>query len=150
MSTESIPRPGTAPRAGTPAAERHRPPRIVIVADDLVWATRLEGLVRGAGARPTMSRDMSGLQRLLDDPDRAVGVVVDLTARAYDGVQAVALAARAGRSVLAAGQHDDLELRRRALAAGATRVLPYARLHAAGPALLRAWVASLNAGGAGT
>lgn len=144
MSTESI------PRAGTPGAGQNGIPRIVILADDLVWATRLEHLVRAAGARPAMTRDMSGLQRLLDDPDRAAGVVVDLTARAYDGVEAVALAARAGRRVLAAGQHDDLELRRRALAAGAAQVLPYARLHAAGPALLRAWVASLITGGTGT
>ena len=49
--------------------------------------------------------------------------IVDLTARAYDGIAAIAAAHAAGRPVLAVGQHDDVALRRRALAAGADRVL---------------------------
>ena len=52
-------------------------------------------------------------------------VIVDLTARAYDGILAIADAHAAGRPVLAVGQHDDVGLRRRALAAGADRVHPY-------------------------
>jgi hypothetical protein len=43
-------------------------------------------------------------------------VIVDLTARAYDGILAIAEAHAAGRPVLAVGQHDDVALRRRALA----------------------------------
>jgi hypothetical protein len=66
--------------------------------------------------------------------------VVDLTARAYDGVAAIGIARAAGLRVLAVGQHDDLDLRRRALAAGAERVYAYRKLFESGPATLAAWL----------
>lgn len=47
------------------------------------------------------------------------GVVIDLTARAYDGIDAAEHATSARKLVLTIGQHDDPELRRRAHAAGA-------------------------------
>jgi hypothetical protein len=68
-------------------------------------------------------------------------VIVDLTARAYDGVAAIAAARGAGRPVLAVGQHDDLDLRRRALTAGADRVHPYRQLFEDGPRQLGRWLA---------
>ena len=67
-------------------------------------------------------------------------VIVDLTARAYDGVAAIETARAAGRPVLAVGQHDDHELRRRALAAGADRVFAYRKLFEDGPRTLAAWL----------
>jgi len=42
--------------------------------------------------------------------------------------------------VLAVGQHDDHELRKRALACGADRVLAYRKLFEEGPATIEAWV----------
>jgi len=42
--------------------------------------------------------------------------------------------------VLAVGQHDDLELRKRALARGADRVLAYRKLADDGPATIKAWM----------
>lgn len=111
---------------------------MAILADDLIWATRLADLVRGAGSVPVAVRSLSALEAALPDADR---VVVDLTARAYDGIEAVACAAAAGRRVLAVGQHDDADLRRRALAAGAERVHPYRRLFDDGPRQLGAWLA---------
>jgi DNA-binding NarL/FixJ family response regulator len=77
------------------------------------------------------------LEAVLPDVDH---VVVDLTARAYDGVAAIGLARAAGRPVLAVGQHDDAPLRRRALAAGASRVHPYRLLYEDGPRRLRTWL----------
>ena len=67
-------------------------------------------------------------------------VIVDLTARAYDGVAAIQAAA-AAHPVLAVGQHDDHLLRKRAPAAGATRVYAYRKLFEDGPATLSAWIA---------
>ena len=84
-------------------------------------------------------RTLDALAAALPDVDR---VVVDLTARAYDGVAAVALAAAAGRRVLAVGQHDDAVLRRAAIAAGADRVHPYRQLFEDGPRQLAAWLAT--------
>jgi CheY-like chemotaxis protein len=110
---------------------------VAILADDLIWATRLADLVRGAGAVALPVRSAAALEAALPDVDR---VVIDLTARAYDGVAAIDLACAAGRPVLAVGQHDDADLRRRALAAGADRVHPYRRLFEDGPRQLAAWL----------
>ena len=112
---------------------------MAILADDLIWATRLADLVRGADAVALPVRSAAALEAALPDVDR---VVVDLTARAYDGVAAIALAHAAGRPVLAVGQHDDVNLRHRALAAGADRVHPYRRLFEDGHRQLAAWLAT--------
>ena len=74
----------------------------------------------------------------LGDADAAI---VDLTARAYDGVSAIEAAHAAGVRVIAVGQHDDHDLRRRALDAGAERVYAYRKLFEDGPATLERWLA---------
>jgi hypothetical protein len=71
--------------------------------------------------------------------------VVDLTARAYDGLDALRAAGAAGVPAIAVGQHDDTELRRRAKAAGATRVHAYRALFEHGDRELGAWIARLAA-----
>ena len=78
-------------------------------------------------------RTMSGIGR----PTHAV---IDLTARAYDGLAAVRLASAAGLHVLCVGQHDDQELRRAARSAGADRVYAYRKLFEDGHAILAAWL----------
>jgi DNA-binding response OmpR family regulator len=115
--------------------------RVAVVADDLIWATRLADLVRGAGAEAIPARTMAGLDAALPGCD---AVIVDLTTRAYDGIAAIASARAAGRPVLAVGQHDDAELRRNALAAGADRVHSYRRLFEDGPRQLARWLASVD------
>lgn len=121
-------------RAGT------RPPlRVAVLADDLIWATRLAGHVRAAGAEPVAARELGAFAAALDGTGLAI---VDLTARAYDGVAAIELATASGARVLAVGQHDDLELRKRAMAAGAERVFAYRKLFEDGPGTLEAWLES--------
>jgi DNA-binding NarL/FixJ family response regulator len=95
--------------------------------------------VRSCDAIAVPVRSAAGLEGALPDVDR---VIVDLTARAYDGVDAIGLARTAGRPVLAVGQHDDPELRRRALAAGADRVHPYRQLFEDGQRQLSRWLAA--------
>jgi DNA-binding NarL/FixJ family response regulator len=114
---------------------------VAILADDLIWATRLADLVRAADAIAVPVRSLAALDAVLPDVDR---VIVDLTARAYDGVDAVAHAHAAGKPVLAVGQHDDIDLRRRALAAGADRVHPYRQLFEDGPRQLSRWLAAVE------
>lgn len=84
------------------------------------------------------ARSLAAFEAVLPEVDRAI---VDLTARGYDGIAAIATAAAAGRSVLAVGQHDDRETRQRALAAGASRVLAYRRVFEDGPRQIGAWLA---------
>jgi DNA-binding NtrC family response regulator len=113
--------------------------RVVVLADDLIWSTRLADALRSVGGEVRSARTAAALDALLPEVDR---VVVDLTARAYDGVAAISAARAAGRRVLAVGQHDDLDLRRRALAAGAERVYAYRKLFEDGPSVLGAWLGS--------
>ncbi len=76
----------------------------------------------------------------------AAGCIVDLTARAYDGVAALRAAGRGGVPAVAVGQHDDADLRRAAREAGATRVYAYRALFEHGDRELGAWIAGLGAG----
>jgi DNA-binding response OmpR family regulator len=111
--------------------------RILILADDLIWSTRLVGHARAAGAEPTAVRDAASFRAALAAVDAAI---VDLTSRAYDGLAAIAAARDARIPVLAVGQHDDHVLRRDALAVGADRVLAYRKLFEDGPATIRRWL----------
>jgi len=108
---------------------------VAILADDLIWSTRLSDALRAAGAKPRTLRRLEDLEGLA-----ASDVVIDLTARAYDGVAAVRLATAAGRRVVAVGQHDDAALRKAALEAGASRVFTYRALFEDGPRLLGHWL----------
>ena len=112
---------------------------VVILADDLIWASRLKVAVERADGRPTMARSLADLDDALEAmPDGRV--IVDLSSRAYDGVAAVRAAAGGGAHVIAVSQHDDLELRRAALDAGARRVYSYNKLFSDGPATIARWL----------
>jgi len=115
------------------------PPRVLVVADDLIWSTRLVSQATAAGAVSHAVRDLTGLRAAIAEhpPDL---VIVDLSARAFDGVAAVAESVGVRTRVLAVAQHEDLALRRRALAAGARRVYAYGKVHAGGIALLKRWL----------
>lgn len=114
--------------------------RVAVVADDLIWRSRLVAAVERSGATPLTAASRDELDALLAVPEaQAVsGVLVDLNGRVFDGIEAVRAAASAGRRVLAVGQHEDLDLRRRALAAGAVRVFSYNKLFTDGPRVVGA------------
>ena len=124
----------TAERTTTADAGRGSAPRVAVLADDLVWLSRLDVQLRAVGAEPVRASTLAALEAVLGDVD---AVIVDLTARRYDGV---ARAAAAGCRVLAVGQHDDHNLRRRALDAGAERVFAYRKLFEDGPGTLARWL----------
>jgi DNA-binding response OmpR family regulator len=115
--------------------------RILVLADDLIWATRLAAQVRASGAEVVAARTSPAFREGLAG---AGGAIVDLTSRAYDGLAEITAAREAGVAVLAVGQHDDHELRRNALAAGADRVLAYRKLFDDGPAAITRWLAEAH------
>lgn len=130
-----------APAAVPPATGART---VAILADDLIWATRLADAIRAAGATPRIVRRLGDLESVLgglSEADAVTDVIVDLTARAYDGVAAIRLASGTGARVVAVGQHDDAELRRAATEAGASRVFTYRSLFEDGPRLLGQWLA---------
>ena len=118
-------------------------PRVAVLADDLIWSTRLVEGVRAGGGDPVAVR---GLPAFEDALGSSAGVIVDLTARAYDGVAALRAALAVGVPSIAVAQHDDAPLRARARAAGADRVFAYRAMFQHGPAALAAWVASIGPG----
>jgi DNA-binding NarL/FixJ family response regulator len=113
-------------------------PRVLILADDLIWADRLARAVAASGAVSVAVGTRAAFDPGLVDADAAI---IDLTARAYDGIAAVESATAVGVRVLAVGQHDDHATRKRALAAGADRVLAYRKLFENGPDTIAAFLA---------
>jgi hypothetical protein len=111
--------------------------RVVVLAEDLIWASRLTSLVKRAGAEATHATTASELDR---DLVSAAGAIVDLTARNYDPVAAIERSRQAKREVICVGPHEDVALRRRAFAAGAMRVLTYNQVHSHGPTLIGRWL----------
>ena len=109
---------------------------VIVVADDLIWSSRLSAAVDRAGSTSVVARSATELVTRLADSPADTPVIVDLNGRAYDGVDAIRAATDAGHRVLAVGQHEDIELRRRALAAGARRVFSYNKLFSDGPAVV--------------
>jgi hypothetical protein len=116
-------------------------PRVVVLADDLIWATRLVDGVRRAGGDPVPARTAPAFATALEGAD---GALVDLTARAYDGLAALAAASVAGVPAIAVGQHDDVHARRAAKAAGARRVYAYRALFEHGDRELGAWLETIG------
>jgi hypothetical protein len=117
--------------------------RIAILAQDLIWSDRLARAVDAAGATPARSTTASGFDAELADADFAI---IDMTATAYDALEAIERAHAAGIRVLAVGQHDDIDLRKRALARGAERVLAYRKMFEDGPATIASWMSRPLAG----
>lgn len=111
--------------------------RVIVLAQDLIWADRLARAVVAAGGEPIRVASLERLEAAVVGTDAAI---IDLTALAYDGVAAIETARAAGARVLAVGQHDDHELRKRALAAGAERVYAYRKLFEDGPATIAAFL----------
>jgi DNA-binding response OmpR family regulator len=118
-----------------------RRPRIAVVADDLIWSTRLADGLRRAGADPVAVRAAGAVAAGISDVD---GVIVDTSARAYDPLDVLRVAAASGVPAIALAPHEAAELRRAALDAGASRVHPYRVLFERGDRVLEAWLATLG------
>lgn len=111
--------------------------RVAILAQDLIWSDRLARAVQAAGAEPARAKTAPEFDRALVCADLAI---IDMTASAYDAMTAIERARSTGARVVAVGQHDDIDMRKRALARGAERVYAYRKLFEDGPATISAWL----------
>ncbi|HEY4752797.1 MAG TPA: hypothetical protein VIH37_05885 [Candidatus Limnocylindrales bacterium] len=118
---------------------------MAVLADDLIWASRLSEIVRRAGGEPVHLASAALLRAAVSTLD---GCVVDLTARSYDGIAAIVTSATARVPIVAVCQHDDADLRRAAREAGADRVYAYRTLFEHGDRELGRWVMALRGGAA--
>jgi ActR/RegA family two-component response regulator len=113
--------------------------RVAVLAQDLIWQDRLARAVEAAGGTASRAKTGPELYRALECAGHAI---VDLTARNYDPMAAIRRASDRGARVLAVGPHDDVAVRKQALAAGAERVLAYRKLFEDGPATVEKWLGS--------
>jgi ActR/RegA family two-component response regulator len=110
-------------------------PRVLILADDLIWADRLTRAVAASGAVSVAVGTRAAFDASLAAADAAI---IDLTARAYDGIAAVESATAAGVRVLAWASTTTMR-HASAFAAGADRVLAYRKLFENGPDTIAAF-----------
>lgn len=118
--------------------------RVAILAQDLIWSDRLARAVQAAGAEPARAKTAPEFDRALVCADLAI---IDMTASAYDALSAIERARSTGARVVAVGQHDDIDMRKRALARGAERVYAYRKLFEDGPATISRWLSRSPAAG---
>ena len=111
---------------------------MLVAADDLIWASRLRAAVERAGAVPVAGPGATLATASQGEPPRRA--VVDLGLRRQDPVALITALVVAGVAVIGVGQHDDFVARKRALAAGATRVYSYDKLFRDGPGVIRVWL----------
>lgn len=98
------------------------PTKVLVIVKDLFFQTRLEGGLAHLGLDPAF---VAASADLVAAAPGAALAIVDLAARQADPVEAIRAvrAARPDLPILAFGSHMDLDLRQRALDAGATRVV---------------------------
>ena len=132
---------------------------VAVVADDLIWASRLVAAVQRAGATAVRMGSDQDLAFALEaamaeepdpndpDPRRILGAIVDLFGHRYDGVEAVKAVHGDDGQARAVAQHDDQETRGLALDAGALRVFSYNKFFEDGPSLVRRWLTESAEGG---
>ena len=113
--------------------------RVAVLAQDLIWQDRLARAVEAAGAEPARARTEPEFDRALVNAPRAI---VDMTARNYDPLVAIRRATELGARVIAVGEHDAVDARKRAIVAGAERVYAYRKLFEDGPGTVTRWLAS--------
>jgi DNA-binding response OmpR family regulator len=129
--------PGSA--SGPEAADVPQPPRRVLaIVDDLMLRSRIEAAVSGDTSLHFVrsAADLAG--QLESNPDLLV-LGLAATRLPWEGLLRSVREQASARDlpIIAFGPHRDLELRRRALEAGATRVLANSAFMRALPELLR-------------
>lgn len=124
----------------SPAAGDRRP-RVAVVADDLIWGSRLLEVVRRAGGDPVAVRSAAAVEVALVG---VAGAVVDTSARSYDPLTVIRTATAARIPVIAVAPHVAIEMRRAARAAGASRVHPYQVLFERGEREIGNWLAIIG------
>ncbi len=111
--------------------------KALLLADDLFFSVQLETAAQAVGLEPVAGPG-PGMADALTDPDLRL-IVLDLAVRAQPWADLLAQvrAARPDVPVVAYGPHVDVEARRAAEAAGATRVVTKRQLVTDLPGLLR-------------
>lgn len=96
-----------------------------LVTDDLLFGSKVEGMIREAGFTPVTEDDGLAL------------TILDLTDEDVDAGKAVEFAMKGGAPVLAYYAHTNDAVRRAALDAGVDKIVPRSRMMREGADLIR-------------
>jgi DNA-binding NarL/FixJ family response regulator len=112
-----------------------------------MWSTRIAEAVRRAGGSAVTLGTAAELAVALEAHELAEevtlgGAIVDLAGRRFDALVAIERLHASRLPVMAVAQHDDQLTRRRALAAGASRVFSYQKFFSDGPRLVGGWLSA--------
>lgn len=110
-----------------------------------MWSTRIVESVRRAGGSAIVLGTQADLAIALKaheigDQPAISGAIVDLALRGFDGATAIGDVHVARLPVVAVAEHDDQLTRKRALAAGASRVFSYRKFFEDGTRLVQKWL----------
>ncbi|HEV7918135.1 MAG TPA: hypothetical protein VGO97_01045 [Solirubrobacterales bacterium] len=106
-------------------------PRVVCLLDDLLFGSKVEAMVAGAGATAVTFAEPDAATTAMSDG--ASLVIVDLTSERFDGIS---VPRPDGLPTLGFYAHTDDETRRRALDAGFDLVVPRSRMMREGVELI--------------
>lgn len=111
---------------------------VVLLTDDLMFGSKVESMIRAVGAEPMLVASPADAIGALAEPSAAM-LIVDLVSDGFDGMAMPASAD--GKPVLGYYAHTDDDVRRAALDAGFTRVVPRSRMIREGDGLIAALLA---------
>lgn len=96
---------------------------VLALEKDLFFSVRIRDTLRHHGIEAIIVRSPQVFEQRLSDTMRPALAIVDIAAQGVDWEAAIRAARAVGCPVLAFGSHMDLEARRRALQAGAQKVV---------------------------
>lgn len=108
---------------------------VVLLTDDLMFGSKVESIIRAAGAEPVLSADPEAALSALAAATAPALMVVDLLTDAFDQL---VLPGRAERPLIGYYAHTDDETRIAALEAGYRQAVPRSRMMRDGERLLAA------------
>ncbi len=112
---------------------------VVLLTDDLLFGSKVESMIRAAGAVPLTASAPDRALRMCRDSSTGL-LIVDLVSDGFDGVGVVSEAVEV--SLLGYYAHTDDDVRRRAIEAGFTQVVPRSRMAREGQLLIEALLSS--------
>lgn len=111
---------------------------VVLLTDDLMFGSKVESMIRATGAEPKLTAIPADALAALAEPSASM-LIVDLVSDGFDGIAMPASAD--GKPVLGYYAHTDDDVRRAALDAGFTQVVPRSRMVREGDTLIAALLA---------
>lgn len=114
-------------------------PAVVLLTDDLLFGSKVESMIRAAGAEPLIASEPDGALKACLESSAGL-LIVDLVSDGFDGV---GIASRTGYlPLLGYYAHTDDDVRRRAIEAGFRQVVPRSRMAREGQTLIEALLSS--------